>query len=212
MPWIPTANPPIQSSPSGSMKSARHMFGRPSRFFTCWRRKGTRTQSLPARTSTSSPSRWHRHRPTVADGVSQRSAMIWSSIALASSNRLRALSPTTGSSRICGIIAGQLPGAEEGRPVDRGAEIAQRPFAEMVEAREQRRRRLALRIERKCVGAGLVEARQILGPAALARLREAPHIRRRVAATSGSRWVSLIRLEATPTARLASRTWITGPS
>ena len=65
-PWIPTAKPPIQSSPSGLMKSARHMLARPSRFFTCWRRKGSRVQSLPASTSTSSPSRLQRHRPTVA--------------------------------------------------------------------------------------------------------------------------------------------------
>ena len=64
----PTAKPPIQSSPSGSMKSARHILARPSRFFTCWRRKGSRVQSLPARTSTSSPSRRQRHRPTVPRG------------------------------------------------------------------------------------------------------------------------------------------------
>ena len=119
IPWIPTANPPIQSSPSGSMKSARHMFGRPSRFFTCWRRKGTRVQSLPARTSTSSPSRRQRHRPTVPCGVQP---------ALGNDpveHRLRILEQAAGAfadHRIVEdrrIIAGQLPGAEEGRPVDR---------------------------------------------------------------------------------------------
>ncbi len=48
------------------------------------------------------PSRRQRQRPTRPRAVSQCSAMILSSIACASANRLRALSPTTGSSRIAG--------------------------------------------------------------------------------------------------------------
>ena len=119
----------------GLMKSARHMFGRPSRFFTCWRRKGRRVQSLPASTRTSSPSRLQRHRPTVAFGVSQRSAMIRSSIALRVVEQVAGAFADDLVVEDRRIIAGQLPGAEEGRPVDRSLEVAERPFAEMVEAR-----------------------------------------------------------------------------
>ena len=42
-----------------------------------------------------------------------------------------------------GIGARQLPGAEEGRPVDRRLQVLERPVAEMVEAGILRRRRLA---------------------------------------------------------------------
>ena len=44
-----------------------------------------------------------------------------------------------------GVIAGQLPRAEEGRPVDRGFQILERPVAEMVKPRILRRRGLARR-------------------------------------------------------------------
>jgi hypothetical protein len=60
-----------------------------------------------------------------------------------------------------GIIAGQLPGAEEGRPVDRGAKVAKRPFAELVDAGTLGRRGLALRVVGKGIGAGLVERREL---------------------------------------------------
>ena len=162
---MPTAKPPIQSSSSGLMKSARHMFARPSRFLTCWRRKGRRVQSLPARTSTSSPSRLQRHSPTVAFGVTQRSAM------MLVEHRLRVLEQVARAFADHGIVedgrisAGQFPCAEEGRPVDRRLQIAQRPFAELVKPGPLRRRRLAGGIERKGVGARFLER----GELALAR-------------------------------------------
>ena len=121
---MPTAKPPIQSSPSGSMKSARHMLARPSRFFTCWRRKGRRVSSLPARTRTSSPSRRQRHRPTVPRA---RQPMLGDDPVEHRLRRRRTGARAFADHRVLedrGIIAGQLPGAEEGRPVDRVAQVA----------------------------------------------------------------------------------------
>ena len=60
-----------------------------------------------------------------------------------------------------GINAGQLPGAEEGSPVDRGLEIAQRPFADLVEAGADWRGRVARRVVGETVGAGLFERREL---------------------------------------------------
>ena len=104
----------------GSMKSARHMLARPSRFFTCWRRNGSRTSVVAGQ---------HEHVVALAPAapqadrrrarVSQCSAMILSSIACASANRLRRAFADHRIVEDRGIIAGQLPGAEERRPVDR---------------------------------------------------------------------------------------------
>ncbi len=67
-------------------------------------------------------------------------------------------------------------------------------------------------IEREGVGARFVERGELVLAAALARLAERLVILRRSSRSSGSRWVSETSVEATPTARLASSTWITGPS
>ena len=68
-----------------------------------------------------------------------------------------------------GIVAGQLPGAEEGRPVDRGLEVAKRPFAESGEGRACfGARRLAGRVVGEAVGAGVVERRKLALAAARA--------------------------------------------
>ena len=62
------------------------------------------------------------------------------------------------------------------------------------------------------VGAGLGERGELALAAAGARLAHAPHNRRAVLSISGAVCVSETSEEATPTARLASRTWMTGPS
>jgi hypothetical protein len=83
----------------------------------------------------------------VARGTSQCSATIRSSIAWASLKSEVALSPTDFVAEDCRIVAGQFPGAEEGRPVDLGAQVADRPVVEVVDAGALRRRRLACRVE-----------------------------------------------------------------
>src|SRR3546814_12251857 len=57
-----------------------------------------------------------------------------------------------------GIGAGQLPGAEEGGPVDRLAQIVERPVVEAVDARLLRRGGDTLRVERGGIAAGLAGA------------------------------------------------------
>ena len=82
----------------------------------------------------------------------------------------------------------------------------------LVDARALRRRRLACGIVGEGVGARLRERGELALALAGAGLADLRHSRRAVRSISGSRCVSETRLEATPTARLASRTWITGPS
>src|SRR3546814_8459265 len=64
-----------------------------------------------------------------------------------------------------GIGAGQLPGAEEGGPVDRLAQIVERPVVEAVDARLLRRRGDTLRVAREGIGAGFLEAGKQIGRA-----------------------------------------------
>jgi hypothetical protein len=186
------------------MKSARHMFARPP-FFTCWRegrqrvrrcRRGRRRRRPPRGSA-----RGRRCR-----AVSQCSAMIRRASPGRREQR-RALSPTTSSSRMAGIIAGQLPGAEEGRPVDlsRRSRSGQSPNC----AGPARGAAPCPRDEGEGVGAGPRGSPARL--AAAARSRDLVIFLAGLA-MSGSRCVSDTSDEATPTARLASRTWMTGPS
>ena len=142
---------------------------------TCWRSIGS-AQSRRC-------SAWHaaRRRPRGGSArgrrrrapVSHVSATIRSSIACASANRrARFRRPLVVEDR--GIIAGQLPGAEERRPVDLVAQFAQRP---VVEARARRAGAAAapcaLASQRKGIGAGLVERDQLV--LALVRAGDADH-------------------------------------
>ena len=121
---MPTAKPPIQSSPSGLMKSARHMLARPSRFFTCWRRKGSAGPVVAGE---------DEHVVALALAAPQADGGLGRHPALGDDlleHRLRILEQAAGAfadHRIVedrGIIAGQLPRAEERRPVDRRAQVA----------------------------------------------------------------------------------------
>ena len=145
--------------------------------------------------------------------VSQCSAMILSSIAWASANRLRRALADHRIVEDRGIIAGQLPGAEEGRPVDRVAQVAQRPFAEAGGRRAAAARgALPAGSKAKALARASSSVASSLWPLPARASRIASIIARRSSRSSGSRWVSETSDEATPTARLASRTWITGPS
>ena len=177
---MPTAKPPIQSSPSGLMKSARHMFGRPSRFFTCWRRKGSAGPVVAgehedvvalALAAPQADRRLGRHPALGDDLVEHRLRVVEQAARAFADDRIV---------EDRGIVAGQLPRAEERRPVDRrAADRASGHSPNWCRPGIARRRRLARRIEGEAVGARFVERRKFALAAALARLARACHNRRR---------------------------------
>ena len=124
MPWTATAKPPIQSSPAG-IDEVGEAHVRPPlallHLLAQHRHAGlviagededvvALAAAAPQADACRAPSANARRRSCRASPA-------------ASANRLRALSPTTAIVEDRRIIAGQLPGAEEGRPVDAGRAV-----------------------------------------------------------------------------------------
>ena len=101
------------------MKSARHMFARPSRFFTCWRRKGS---AGPVVAGEDEDVVALAPAAPQADGAARRDPALGDDLVEHRLGIVEQAARAFADDRIVedrGIIAGQLPGAEEGRPVDR---------------------------------------------------------------------------------------------
>ena len=134
MPWMPTAKPPIQSSPSaideigeahvGAAGALLHLLAEEgeAHFLIA----GQREHIVALAAAAPQADDAGRLQPMLGDDPVEHLLRV--------GEQALALSPTTGSVEDRGIIAGQFPRAEEGRPVDMGLQIAQRPFAELVEA------------------------------------------------------------------------------
>ena len=169
-----------------------------------------------------SSSRWsdrrRRRRGGTARGRRRRArsatsrAMIWSSIACASANS---------DARAFADHLVRRGSRDNCRPAPRRGRTASSRCSSRRSARSQsaktctpglrRRGRLQRHVGLERVGARLVERQQLaLRPCRRAR-RAPPRIRRRSSRRSRRGCVSLTSVDATPTARLASSTWTTGP-
>ena len=168
MPWIPTAKPPIQSSPPRIDEVGEAHVGPPFPLLHLLAEERQADLRIPGQrhhivaVAAAAPQADHaaRLQPMFGDDPVEHLLRIGEQAARAFADD-RVVEDR-------GIIARQLPRAEEGRPVDMRLQVAQRPFAEMVEPGLQRRRRLALGIEREAIGAGFVDARQFVRAAARA--------------------------------------------
>jgi hypothetical protein len=207
---MPTAKPPIQSSPSGLMKSARHMLGRPFALLHLLRREG-QPEPLVASEDRDSrrPSRMQRQkaRPWRLGSRPSVQAMIWSSIAAHRRTGSRALSPTDRIVEDRGIGPASSHARKNGvQSIDRLQSFSCHRRYDGVP--DIAGRRLARRVERKAVRAASSIVASSLGRSARA-ICGACHNRR---PCRDERLALRVRNQrGDPDRAAASSTWITGP-